>query len=476
MNSKARLSSLLCGTALSFGLVGSAQAQYITPTSALNLAPARAAGPYKISTAKLPKDRFKHLDWSGKIRRIDNGLQKQDFTGNLYDNSTNVTGTTYFGNSATFFAQDLLDDFQLPIGVASAASPATVTGFTFPVVNTSAAGKDVYVAVYFYNELNFSATDVAGTPISVGGFTGYAFHLTGANQPIPVSQGYYNFGVTLNTPFPVNHDLRDELSSTAPIGRYGYEIFFASDSGFTTADTDFTTVFRTTNGPRIGESFNLFYADQNADGVFDGTTEGFGLTTPGTAGNIRFRVTGTSAATPTAHLNGQLAFPDVIVPSSTVSVAPLPVVFTLRSQTGKPDQTYSTTLRVVAGTATVGGSIVPAAVTNFSLVGAAEDTYIIHVKPAKFLAVNLGTAAAPIDATAGNVNGLTASFVGGDAVNDNVVDIADFGVLVNVYGDAYDITAPTKPSDVASDFNGDGVIDIGDFGILVNNYGNAGDQ
>ena len=63
--------------------------------------------------------------------------------------------------------------------------------------------------------------------------------------------------------------------------------------------------------------------------------------------------------------------------------------------------------------------------------------------------------------------------VGGDANNDNTVDIGDFGILVNAYGS--DKTVMGSGYDPAADFNGDGRIDIEDFGILVNNYNLSGD-
>ena len=61
---------------------------------------------------------------------------------------------------------------------------------------------------------------------------------------------------------------------------------------------------------------------------------------------------------------------------------------------------------------------------------------------------------------------------GGDANDDNVVDIADFGLLVNAYGS--DVTIAGSGYDARADFDYNGVIDIGDFGILVNEYNNAG--
>ena len=60
----------------------------------------------------------------------------------------------------------------------------------------------------------------------------------------------------------------------------------------------------------------------------------------------------------------------------------------------------------------------------------------------------------------------------GDADGNNVVDIADFGLLVNAYGGS--ASASGTAYDARADFNYDGVVDIADFGILVNEYGSSG--
>ena len=63
--------------------------------------------------------------------------------------------------------------------------------------------------------------------------------------------------------------------------------------------------------------------------------------------------------------------------------------------------------------------------------------------------------------------------LGGDANNDNVVDIGDFGILVNAYNG--DETVSGSGYDQRADFTCDGIVDIGDFGVLVNNYSATGD-
>ena len=94
-----------------------------------------------------------------------------------------------------------------------------------------------------------------------------------------------------------------------------------------------------------------------------------------------------------------------------------------------------------------------------------QQPYLVHIKGAKWLAQNLA-----LDTTAGDVSGISASLLGGDANDDNTVDIADFGILVNAYG----TVTGDKNYDPAADFTCDGSVDIADFGILVNSYGQTG--
>ena len=73
----------------------------------------------------------------------------------------------------------------------------------------------------------------------------------------------------------------------------------------------------------------------------------------------------------------------------------------------------------------------------------------------------------------GTTNSLNVTLPAGDANNDNIVDIGDFGLLVNAYNS--DSKIAKSGYDYHADFNCDGVVDIADFGLLVNNYGTQGD-
>ena len=66
-----------------------------------------------------------------------------------------------------------------------------------------------------------------------------------------------------------------------------------------------------------------------------------------------------------------------------------------------------------------------------------------------------------------------ADISGSGGAPDGVIDIADFGVLVNDYGNVD--TSGNELADIAGGLDGapDGTVDIGDFGILVNEYGDS---
>ena len=106
---------------------------------------------------------------------------------------------------------------------------------------------------------------------------------------------------------------------------------------------------------------------------------------------------------------------------------------------------------------------------TFSVSGVPAGTYDVALKGSKQLRVVIPNVAVTGSSFAlpGNI-----TLPGGDATNDNIVDIGDFGILVNSYnGDA---TLAGSGYNAAADFNYDGVVDIGDFGVLVNEYNNSG--
>ena len=104
----------------------------------------------------------------------------------------------------------------------------------------------------------------------------------------------------------------------------------------------------------------------------------------------------------------------------------------------------------------------------FSFSGIPVNTYTLAMKGAKWM-----QKVVPLDLTAA-VTPVSVTLRGGDANNDNRVDILDFGALVNSYGSLQ--SDPTSGYDPQADFNCDGMVDVLDFGILINNYGTVGDN
>ena len=104
---------------------------------------------------------------------------------------------------------------------------------------------------------------------------------------------------------------------------------------------------------------------------------------------------------------------------------------------------------------------------TFTLTNAPNGTYDVAIQSSKSLRVVVPNVTITAVTVLPDV-----TLPAGDANGDNMVDIGDFGVLVNAYNG--DVTLPGSNYDSQADFNYDGVVDIADFGLLVNEYGNAG--
>jgi hypothetical protein len=70
-----------------------------------------------------------------------------------------------------------------------------------------------------------------------------------------------------------------------------------------------------------------------------------------------------------------------------------------------------------------------------------------------------------IDATTGNVTGLKASLINGDANDDNHIGLLDLGAILSSFGS----------NDPAADLNGDGHVGFLDLAIVLTNFGLLGD-
>ena len=154
-----------------------------------------------------------------------------------------------------------------------------------------------------------------------------------------------------------------------------------------------------------------------------------------------------------ASVSGVVTFDGLTSPGSANPAAPVgPLTFTLRPVVGTP--------------LTVTQSLAPDG--SYTLSNVPAGSYTLAVKGSKWLQKVVA-----FDASFASVSGVNIALSGGDANGDNVIDIADFGVLVNAYGGA---AGSGSGYDIRADFNCDGVVDIADFGILVNNYGASGDK
>ena len=112
-------------------------------------------------------------------------------------------------------------------------------------------------------------------------------------------------------------------------------------------------------------------------------------------------------------------------------------------------------------------SVLP--IGTFTVPNLPRQAGVLHIKPDKFLAVNVS-----VDLSGGNVSGANVTVEPGDANNDNSVDSTDFGILIGAYGSS--ASAPGSGYDPAADFNGDGFVDSADFGLLIGNYNAQGEM
>jgi hypothetical protein len=100
------------------------------------------------------------------------------------------------------------------------------------------------------------------------------------------------------------------------------------------------------------------------------------------------------------------------------------------------------------------------------MIGIPPKSYTLHIQGAPYLAVNV-----PVDATNGDVTGLTATLLPGDVNNDNRVDITDLGLLAAAFG----ATSASPNWNANADLDGNGIVDIADLGLLASTFGKSGD-
>ncbi len=105
---------------------------------------------------------------------------------------------------------------------------------------------------------------------------------------------------------------------------------------------------------------------------------------------------------------------------------------------------------------------------TFQLSNVPRKNYAIRIKGDRYLAVRVNG----VNASGGNVSGVTALLKVGDGNNDNAVDITDLLLLIAHYNQ----TQGSGDYLSAVDFNGDATNDITDLLLLIANYNQLGDS
>lgn len=147
----------------------------------------------------------------------------------------------------------------------------------------------------------------------------------------------------------------------------------------------------------------------------------------------------------TARLSGTITLEDCADPAQTITV-------TLRHSNSVVDER---TLTLEAD-------------GSFVLTDIPRQTYTLHIRGTKWLAKNVD-----VDATNGDVSGITATLQAGDANNDNGVDVFDLDALIQAFDAA--------PGDVnwnggVADFTCDNSVDVLDLALLILNFDKMGEE
>lgn len=104
----------------------------------------------------------------------------------------------------------------------------------------------------------------------------------------------------------------------------------------------------------------------------------------------------------------------------------------------------------------------------FQLSDVPRKNYSLRIKGDRYLSARVSN----VDASGGNVSGITALLKAGDANNDNAADIADLLLLIN----SYNKVSSDAGYLATADFNLDGSDDIADLLLLIGNYNQLGDN
>jgi hypothetical protein len=131
------------------------------------------------------------------------------------------------------------------------------------------------------------------------------------------------------------------------------------------------------------------------------------------------------------------------------------------------DQSLTFDFRSSDGSTRFTRTVTPVSNGSFSLYDVLPGNYTVHIKGGKWLAENVA-----VDATNGDVSGVDVFLRGGDANDDNVVNVDDLAALIVAFD-----ADPTYPNwnDGVADFDCNDIVDVDDLHILILNFDRQGD-
>ena len=155
----------------------------------------------------------------------------------------------------------------------------------------------------------------------------------------------------------------------------------------------------------------------------------------------------------------------LLIPTSGATISG---VLTLESISPDADTlTVTFVFRPVGGGASLTRTALVGPDGAFTLTGLPKKNWTVWIKGPKYLAQVRAA-----DTSLGNIVGLRALLLTGDANNDNSVDSSDFGIFIGAFNTERSIAGSGYDSSV--DFNGDGFVDSTDFLLLLGNFNQAG--
>ena len=358
----------------------------------------------------------------------------------------------------------------------------SVTTFAVPLSAVPTLALTALPTVQTVNPGNSTTFSVTGTPL--GGFSSpVSYSLTGLPSGAAYTVGAGTDGASAT--------LTVGTQTTTPTGSYPLTVRASGGGG--------TWTFPVTLNV-LNPDFQ-FYASPATRSVAQGASYTFSdtlLAAGGFTGVVTFRVTGLPAgvtvAAPQVDTQGTGTGITLMVANyAAPGTYPLqftatgggvshsvPITLTITSAgnavSGKVTlqgyaannqaQGLTLTFRPASGTAFT-RAVTPAADGTFSALGIPPASYTLLVKGAKWL-----QKAVPVDATAGDAGGVTATLLTGDVDNNNAVSAPDYARLKAAYG-----ATPTSTNwQVGADLNGDNRVSAIDYALLKANYGKQGDK